>query len=95
MVTRLTKKIARLADEGLTLVDVMLVALSHGIQPLQHRVHPMWEYNGVDDSTRAIRGGFYEGKPMRKMLLLMFKGKASNFPNEIPLLQLLYQAVSG
>lgn len=64
MVTELAEKIARLSAEGLTLVDVMLVALSCGIQPLKDRVHPMWEYNGVDDGTRTIRGGYYEGKPL-------------------------------
>lgn len=42
----------------------------------------MWEFNGVDDATRFIIGGYYEGKPLRQMLSLMFKGKALIFPNE-------------
>lgn len=36
-------------------MDIMLVALSHGIQLLQDQVHLMWEYNCMDDATRAIR----------------------------------------
>lgn len=39
----------------------------------------MWEYNGTDDSTRAIRRGFYEGWSLKDMLALMFKGEASYF----------------
>lgn len=42
----------------------------------------MWEYNPKDDSTRAIRGGYYEGRSLRDMLTLMFKGRATDFPNE-------------
>lgn len=53
------------------------------IQPLQDRVHPICEYNGLDDATQTIRGHYDEGKPLRKMLSLMFKGKAANFPNEM------------
>lgn len=54
----------------------MAVALARGVQPLQQRAHPMWEYNGTDDSTRAIRKGFYEGRSLKDMLALMFKGEA-------------------
>jgi hypothetical protein len=42
----------------------------------------MWEYNGVGDSTRAIRGGFYDHSPLKKMLAVMFKGKKSDFQRE-------------
>lgn len=82
LVTRLINNIAQLATKGLTLVDIMLMALSRGIQPLQNRAHLMWEYNGLDDSTHTIRGWFYKGNPLREMLSLLFKGKASNFSNE-------------
>lgn len=42
----------------------------------------MWEYNGTDDSTLAIRGGFYEGRSLKDMLSLMFRGEASDFFEE-------------
>lgn len=42
-------------------------------------MHLMWMYNGEDDATRAIRGNFYEGKCMKEMLSLLFKGKAADF----------------
>ena len=32
--------------------------------------------------TLAIHGSFFENKPMREMLSLMFKGKTIGFPNE-------------
>lgn len=42
----------------------------------------MWRYTRENDPTRVIQGGFFEGKSMWEMLSLMFKGKASDFPNE-------------
>lgn len=79
--TKLSKKVARLVKDKVTLPQVMHVALNHGVQPLQARVHPMWMLNGKDDATRAIRGNFYEGKSMKGMLSLLFIGKASDLPN--------------
>lgn len=79
---RLAGQVTRLCQKGITLVNVMVVALSRGIQPLQDRARPMWEYNGVDDSTRTIRGKFYEGWSLKEMLASMFKGKASDFSEE-------------
>jgi len=40
----------------------------------------MWEHNGSDDSTRAIRGRFYEDKSLKDMLALMFRGGGSTSP---------------
>ena len=71
-----------LHHNGLALVNVMVVALLRGIQPLQQHVHPMWEFNGVTESTRAIRGGFHEDRPLKEMLAMMFKGEASDFSKE-------------
>lgn len=42
----------------------------------------MWEYNDLDDSTRAIRGRFYENNSLKDMLALMFRGEAFNFSEE-------------
>lgn len=62
---RLVEKVAYWVEEGLTLDQVMHVALSRGIQPLQARAHPMWMFRGENDPTRVIRGNFYGGKSMR------------------------------
>lgn len=75
-------QVARLRHSGMTLVTVMVVVLNRGIIPLQQRVHPMWEYNGVSDSTRVIRRGFHGGHAIKDMLAMMFKGEASDFLNE-------------
>lgn len=61
----------------------MVLALSQGIQPLKDQAHLIWEYNGLDDSTQAIQCKFYEGWSLKDMLALMFKGKASDFPEEL------------
>lgn len=82
---KLSEKVTELADRGLTVVHVMHVALNRRILLPQAHAHPIWKYTegGGDNPTRAIRGGFFENKPMREMLYLMFKGKMTNFPNEV------------
>lgn len=72
-----------LADKGVTLVHMMHVALSQGIQPLQSRAHPMHQYTGEDDPTRANRGPFFASKFIQEMLSLLFKGKMSDFPTAL------------
>lgn len=79
---RLADKVARLRHNGLTLANVMAVALLRGIQHLQQHAHPMWEFNGIHDSTRAIIGRFHEGLALKDMLALMFKGEVSDFLKE-------------
>lgn len=82
MIRKLAEKVTELTNKGLTLQQVMHVALSRGVQPLQARAHPMWQFTGKNDPTRVIRGGFFEGRSMQEMLSLMFKGKATEFPND-------------
>lgn len=65
-VIRLADQVTQLRHGYLTLPSVMAVALSRGIQPLQQWVHPMWEFNGASDSTRAIRGIFHESVPLKR-----------------------------
>lgn len=81
-VRKLFEKIAQLAREGVTLEDMMHMALSSRIVPLQARGHPMYEYTGDSDPNRAIRGEKFYEKSMREVLSLMFKGKTEDFPNE-------------
>jgi hypothetical protein len=42
-----------LIQGGVTGLDLLVVFLSRRIQPLQERVHPMWQYTGANDSTRV------------------------------------------
>lgn len=80
VIGKMAKKVTLLRQEGITLIDVMMVKLSQGIQSLQDRAHLMWEYNGVDDSARAIRGGFYEGWSLRDLLSSIFKARCLTSP---------------
>ena len=50
-------RIRLLAHSGLTMIGVMAACIMRGVQPLQYRGRPMWEFNGEDDATRqAVRG---------------------------------------
>ena len=35
----------------------MTTCIMWGVQPLQYRGHPMWDFNGEDDATRHGRKG--------------------------------------
>ena len=72
---KLMERVECFIKQGVTLVDMMYVALSRSIQPLQARAHPMWEYTGEDDETLAIRDGFYGKKSIEGMQALLFNGK--------------------
>ena len=41
-----------LAHSGLTMIGVMATSITRGMQPLQCRGHPMWDFNGENDATR-------------------------------------------
>ena len=82
VVARLAAQVTCLAHNKLTLINVMAVAIARGIQPLQQRVHPMWEYNGTDDSTRAIRCGFEDRQALGLALETMFKGEKADLIKE-------------
>lgn len=57
---RMNQRVSELADKGLTPMHVKHVALSRGIQPLQARAHPMWQYTKEKDPARVIREGFFK-----------------------------------
>jgi len=46
------ERIAVLKD-NLTGGQLISVFMGRRIQPLQHRAHPMWQYEGPEDSTRC------------------------------------------
>ena len=48
----LMSRIRLLAHSGLTMIEVMATCIMRGVQPLQYRGHPMWDFNGEDDATR-------------------------------------------
>ena len=48
----LMSRIRLLAHSGLTMIGVMATCIMRGVQPLQYRGHPMWDFNGEDDATR-------------------------------------------
>ena len=50
-------RIKLLAKSGLTITEVMAICIMRGVQPLQYRGHPMWDFNGEDDATRYGRKG--------------------------------------
>lgn len=45
-------RVLALAHGGLTIVDVMAIAINQCVQPLQQRTHPLWSYNGTSDASR-------------------------------------------
>jgi hypothetical protein len=78
-VSRLAAQVRLLAHNGLTIIDVMATMIARCIHPLQQRVHPLWRYNGENDSTRYIRKGPADQKAMAAVLAGLFKGEEQEF----------------
>lgn len=76
-VAKLYRIVREHTNNGLPMVEVMMVVLDREIQPLKDRAHPMYKYTGEDDSAPSLRSGFYEGRSPREMIFLMFKGKTT------------------
>lgn len=71
-----------LGHHGLTLINVMVVALAREVQPLQQRIHPMWDYNRTDDSTRAIWARFHNHQALGVVLKSIFKDEKADLVKE-------------
>ena len=56
-IKKLMSKIKILAQSGLSIIEVMAISITRGVQPLQSRGLPMWHYNGEDDASRCGRKG--------------------------------------
>ncbi len=70
----------RLLDHsGLTMIEVMATCITRGVQPLQYRGHPMWDFNGEDDATRCSRKGPDLAATLMKILSSLFKGEEEEF----------------
>ena len=68
-----------LAHSGLTMVGVMAACIMRGVQPLQYRGHPMWDFNGEDDATHHGRKGPDSAPALIKILSTLYKGEEEEF----------------
>ena len=72
-------RIRLLAHSGLTMIGVMAACIMRGVQPLQYRGHPMWDFNGEDDATHYGRKGPASAAALVKILSSLYKGEKEEF----------------
>ena len=72
-------RIRLLAHSGLTMIGVMATCIMRGVQPLQYRGHPMWDFNGEDDATRHGRKGPDSVEDLVTILSGLYKGEKEDF----------------
>ena len=72
-------RIRLLAHSGLTMIGVMATCIMRGVQPLQYRGHPMWDFNGEDDATRHGRKRPGSVADLMKILSTLYKGEEEEF----------------
>ena len=78
-------RIRLLAHSGLTVIGVMAKCIMRGVQPLQYRGHPMWDFNGENDATRHGRKGPRSTADLVKILSGLYKGEKEDFLRTSPL----------
>ena len=61
------------------MIEVMSTCIMRGVQPLQYRGHPMWDFNGEDDATRYGRKGSGSVADLIKILSTFYKGEEEEF----------------
>ena len=61
------------------MIEVMAICIMRGVQPLQYRGHPMWDFNGEDDATRHGRKGPESAADLIKILSTLYKGEEEEF----------------
>ena len=61
------------------MIEVMATCFMRGVQPLQYRGHPMWDFNGEDDATRYGRKGPGSIVDLIKILSTLYKGEEEEF----------------
>ena len=61
------------------MIEVMATCIMRGVQPLQYRGHPMWDFNGEDDATRYDRKGPGSAADLIKILSTLYKGEEEEF----------------
>ena len=72
-------RIKLLAKSGLTIVEVMVICMMRGVQPLQYWSNPMWHYNGTDNATRCGRKGPDSLTALARILSDLYKGEEEEF----------------
>ena len=72
-------QIRLLAHSGLTMIEVMATCIMRGVQPLQYRGHPMWDFNGEDDATRHGPKVPGSAADLIKILSTLYKGEEEEF----------------
>ena len=75
----LMSRIRLLAHSGLTMIKVMAICITRGVQPLKYRGHPMWDFNGEDDATRCGRKGPDSADTLTRILSALYKGEEEEF----------------
>ena len=78
-------RIRLLAHSGLTMISAMATCIMRGVQPLQYRGHPMWDFNGEDDATRHGRKGPGSVADLVNILSALCKGEEEDFLRVSPL----------
>ena len=69
----LMSRIRLLAHSGLTMIKVMAICITRGVQPLQYRGHPMWDFDGEDDATQCGRKGQDSATTLTRILSALYK----------------------
>ena len=72
-------KIRMLAQSELSIIEVMVISIMWGVQPLQYQGHPMWHFNGEDDATRCGQKGPDSTTALVKILSGLYKGEREEF----------------
>ena len=78
-ISLLLGKIKMLSQFGLSIIEVMEISLTRGVQPLQYRGLPMWHYNREDDASRYGRKGPKTPTTLAKILAELYKGEKEEF----------------
>ena len=78
-------RIRLLVHSKLTMIGVMATCIMRGVQPLQYRGHPMWDFNGENDATRHGRKGPGSVADLVKILSVLYKGEKEDFLRASPL----------
>ena len=61
------------------MIKVMTICIMRGVQLLQYRGHPMWDFNGEDDATRCGRKGLDSAATLTRILSALYKGEEEEF----------------
>ena len=75
----LASQVRKLSGQGLSMIEVTSTCLRRGVQPLQQRYHPLWQFNGENDSTRSVITTFDNQKDLAVVLASLYDGDEQAF----------------